>query len=271
MKRVAFAFVVLLMMALCQEALAGWVIKSRTTDMYGESGIETTWIQNNKMKSSAMGETTIINMTDGTLTMIDEQAKTYWQVAIKDARDAFRKASENFIEEALKNVPEGQQEMYRSLFSEMENMYDDIDPDKISRVDIKVEQTGKSEQIAGYKADEYHILVDGLLVEQIWLAKDLDVSRDLNRKKMMEAMLELQQTGDNEMLYEFTDAYLDLFGKGFEMRSIDSEGEKIEVTSVEQKQLDASVFEIPAGYREITIEEMMMSGFDDAEEEENEW
>jgi hypothetical protein len=271
MKRAALTLVMLLTAAVIMESYAGWVIKSRSTAMYGDGGTETTWIQNNKMKSTVEGETTIIDLADGTLTMIDEQDRTYWQVAIKDARDAFRQASQSFINEALNNVPEGQREMYRSLFSEMESMYDDIDPDKISRVDIKVEKTGKSEQIAGYKADEYHIFVNGSLIEQMWLAKDLDVSSDLNRKKMMEVMQEFHQTGDDEMLYQFTGAYLDLFAKGFEMRSKDSEGEQTEVISVEQKQLDASVFEVPAGFRKITIEEMMMSGFDDAGEEDDEW
>jgi hypothetical protein len=278
MKRIALTLIMLVMSALITESFAGWVIKSRNTEiygdgateMYGDGGAETTWIQNNKMKSTGLGETTIINLSDGTITMIDEQDKTYWQVAIKDARDAFRQASQSFISEALKKVPEAQREMYRSLFSEMEKMYDDIDPDKISRVDIKVEKTGRSEQIAGYKAYEYHIFVNGSLVEQLWLTTDLDVSKDLNRKKMMEVMQELYQMGDDEMLYQFTDDYLDLLAKGYEMRSVDSGGEQTEVIGVEQKQLDASVFEVPAGYRKITIEEMMMTGFGDAGEEDDE-
>jgi len=80
----------------------------------------------------------------------------------------------------------------------------------------------------------------------------------MNVRKMVESFKEISPVVGDEALYEYTNAYLSLHEKGFEVRSITTDGEQIEVTSAEKQRIDAKLFTIPDGYRKITIEEMMM-------------
>jgi hypothetical protein len=271
MKKAVVTVVVFLIFALTARVFAGWVIHLRSSDDLGDVIIETVWVQDNKFKSQSEGEISIIDMNNRTMTVIDDQNRTYWQVGFDDARKIFKEAVSSFIDQALKEIPEDQRDMYRGFFDQMEDMYADIDPARLSAVDIKIEKTSDSETIAGYKADEYHVFVNGQLIEQKWIAKGLDISKHLNKRKIMESMRAFIQIGDDDLIYEYTDTYLELFDKGFEMKSVDAEGDLTEVTSVEEKQLDAGIFGVPDGYRKITVEEMMMMGFASEDDDDDEW
>lgn len=255
MKRTFIA--ILIFMVLTSEVVAGWVIKLKYTGMDGEISYETLEIQDNKLRSTGTDGTFIFDLAGDRLSVIDDKSQTYWQVEISAIRETYFQASKKFIEEMLNNMPDQEREMYRSLFKEIENMYAEVDKTKVNAVNIKVDKTGNSEEIAGFKADEYLVLVDDEIVERKWLAKGLDVSGDMNVRKMVESFKEISPVVSDEALFEYTDTYLSMHEKGFEVRSVTKDGEQIEVTSAEKQRIDGSLFIIPEGFKQITIEEMM--------------
>lgn len=257
MKRALTFIATLVFVVLTSEAVAGWVIKLKYTNLDGEVSFENLEIQDNKLRSTGTDGTFIFDLADNRLTVIDDKNQTYWQVKISEIRETYFQASRNFIEEMLSRIPEQEREMYRSLFSEMENMYAEVDLTKVSLVNVKVDRTGNSEKIAGFTADEYLVLIDDEVVERKWLAKGLDISSDMNVRKMVESFKEISPVVGDEMLYEYTETYLSMHEKGFEVKSVTKDGEMIEVTSAEKQRIDSSLFMIPEGFKQITIEEMM--------------
>lgn len=261
MKKTTFSMLTMMLLAISMDAFGGWIITTRNAEMYGEAYYETMLIQDNKFKTTDQDQTTIFNLETHMLTILDHESKTYWEVNMNELRETYKKAINEFVDEALKAVPPEQREMYRPLFAQMEQMYAEVDMDRVKALNINIKHTGKSQQIAGYKAEEYQVLVEGQLKETKWIAKELDISKDMNLSKMMEAMISLSQFGDDEFLFMHTMDYINLHKKGFEMKSVDFEGETREVTRVEEKRLDAAEFRVPDEYRKITLQEMMMMDF----------
>lgn len=269
MKKTTFSMLTMLLLALSIDAFGGWIITAKNSDGYGDVYYETMLIQDNKLKTTDEDQTTIFNLETNMLTILNHELQTYWEVNMNEIREKYKKAIHEFVDEALKAVPPEQREMYRPLFAQMEEAYADVDMDKVKALNIDIKHTGKTQQIAGFKADEYQIIVNGQLKETKWIAKDLDISDDMDVTKMMDAMMSLAQFGDDEFLYMHSRDYINLHKKGFEMKSLDFEGETREVTRVEQRRIDAADFRIPDGYRKITLQEMMMMEFNS--DDDSDW
>lgn len=250
-------------------AEAGWEITMRYSDSDGMIDYETLKIQDQVLKSSSDEDAFLFNVKTGELIMLNKNNKTYWKGNINHFREQYQKAMQVFIDQMLENVPPEQKEMYGQMMEGMSDIYADPDPEKIKAIDIEVENAGGATEIAGYTAKKFNIKINGETVEEIWFSDKLDLSDDLDVSAMADLMNEIRPNIDDKMLYEYTDEYLDLWEQGFPMKSIDAEGEVMEVIKVEKKTFDQSEFEIPEAYRQLTIEEMLQMQMMQGEEQEN--
>lgn len=270
MKKSTLLIIILFIIGLSSEAIAGWVIRVRYSSFEGDVSHETMMIQNNILRSTGIDGTFIFDLGNDLLTVINDESKTFWQVKISEMRATYNQTTRKFIGEMLLSFPDNERELYRDLFLEMENMYIEVDPEKLETVNIRIEKTDEIETIAGFVATKYLVLVDDVEVEEKWLTKDLDLSKDINLKNMAESLIAISPLLGEEMLYEYTETYLTLFEKGFEVRSVSSTGELTEVVSAENQNIEAGLFVVPDNYRKITIEDMMMMEFGKAgDNEEN--
>ena len=263
----SYLVIVLIFITLTQNLSAGWVLQVRYTNPEGKVSFEAIEIQNNRLRSAGIDGVFIFDLNDNTLAVVNEIDKTYWKYDINEIRQAYYDASRKFLDEIMKGFSESDRELYEMLFGDLENLYAPIDPEKLDSINVRIEPTGETEEFLGFVADEYLILVNEELKERKWLAKSLDINSQMNSRKMREIFMEISPAVGEEMLYQFTDAYLSLNEKGFEMRSLDNEGQETEVVSAEERNLDESIFSIPADYRRISIEEMMMTEFGKVEGE----
>lgn len=106
----------------------------------------------------------------------------------------------------------------------------------------KLVKTGKTETIAGYKAEEW-VLEGSEKKTSIWGTKDLGGWAFSGGPK--------GPGSDLEIPAEFKD------GGFFMLRVVGEKGGGIEATKVEPKTLDDSLFEVPAGYQKMEMGGMM--------------
>lgn len=130
------------------------------------------------------------------------------------------------------------QNMYMT-FGGMDKMVE-----KATETDGTLEKTGRSETIAGYSCDEY-IVKDDKQTYEIWCTKGLgryvsfsDVQRSRGKNPVWVTLLLEKE------LFPLRTIVKDRRGK---VRS------SMEATLVEPKQLDASLFEIPEGYKKFEM------------------
>lgn len=259
MKR--YLFIVLIFIALLDNLSAGWVIQVRYSNPDGDFTFEVIEIQNNKLRSTGTDGVFVFDLTKNTLAIINELDKTYLLYDISEVRQSYFDATKKFLDQILEGLSDSERGLYQMLFADMENLYAPIDSRIIDTINIKIEAKGETMEFFGFAAEEYLVWVNEKLTERKWLAKSLDISNHMDIRRMREVFMEISPSAGDDMLYQYTDAYLSLAEKGFEMRSLDTEGQETVVVSVAERELDDSVFLIPANYRRITIEEMMMTEF----------
>jgi hypothetical protein len=122
-----------------------------------------------------------------------------------------------------------------------------------------VERTGQVDTLAGHPARKHQIYVEGQLLEEVWIAEDLDIGKELDPDKY--AKLLLQTRSDDSGDWEFDPQVRALRTKGLEMKSIRHAATGPEesggVQKVEQKQLPDSTFQVPAGYQKATMAQIL--------------
>ncbi|NOY38635.1 MAG: DUF4412 domain-containing protein [Chlorobi bacterium] len=210
---------------------AGWVI--RTTDTEG-AGTMVMMFQNGKMRMD-MGDmvSIIINTGNNTMTWISHPSKKYWSGTAQE----FKKQQ-------------------KAMIREMTGM----DPDKVGSnaeeksFHLQIEKI-ESGDILGFKVDHFKVSESGNLKEELWIAPDVTVTKEVDWKKLT-GMLEVM-SGDLEKDYSSTSEYESLMMSGYPLKTIEyADGEAMvngEAESVEKKNLPASMFALPGGYDQVTI------------------
>ncbi len=234
---------------------------------------ETIYISKNKVKSVSEGghEMTIFDLNTGEMTLTNNEKKTYVvakpEELFRSAQDAMAKAKAQMEEEMSKLPPE-----QRAKIEEMMKSHGINHPGASKPEDLTLKATGTTESIAGYSSRKFEVYKNGKLDREIWTSKDVIPNSELDPKKMADYMKEMQQMsakfnpgkeGAVSDLSEQTKVYNQIYETGFPMRSVDhfsDSGAYIEeVVSVTKTDIPDKEFQPPAGFKRITLQEMMSS------------
>lgn len=208
----------LVMMVVVMAAQAGWIIEQTMTDPNGNQTTQVFYIQDNKMMIADQ-ERMIFDLKTSEMTVIMEKQGAY-----------------------MKFPPE--------MMEMMGSQAEDWDGT------VEVRKTSETATIAGYPTSKYQLVIDGELEHEIWLAEDLDMSSDMD----VEQFLNMSAAKGGEASYESSQEYQDLMRKGYPLRQVSfQEGGKIimEATKVEKQDIPDSQFEIPDGFQEMNMQQMM--------------
>ncbi len=208
----------MVMMAAVMAAHAGWVIEQVATDPNGEQTTQVYYIQNNKI-------------------MITDQEQVIFD-----------------LESLEMTVIMAGQGTYMRFPADMMNMMGGAAPEWSGKVEVR--KTSETETIAGYSTTKYQLLIDGGLAHEIWLAEDLDLSAEVD----MEQFLNMSTMRAKEASYQSTPEYQDLFRQGYPLKQVHflaGGKEIIEATKVEKQDIPESQFEVPEGFHEMNMQQMM--------------
>ncbi len=105
--------------------------------------------------------------------------------------------------------------------------------------------------------------------EEIWTSNEVGFEGEVDMRKMIVYLCELRKIEDSlgessSVSKESEKAYIEIFGSGFPMRTVDYpvSGKSIieETVKVSRKQIDTSEFRPPAGYTKVPLEDMLQLG-----------
>ncbi len=267
MKNFVQVLLILLFATFHLQLFAGWEIVYRNETSDGHIDYDMLLIDNHAFKYSQNDGGFIYNTKSNQFTWFFNQLKGYWQNDLKKFRAGMFDAMKAVTDEILMDFPEEQREMYAAIFNQMSEVYQDPDQKAIDDLQLVIQKTGNVEEIAGFKSEEYTVKVNGVLVETIWVAPSLDVSRDLDPAKITEVFSELTIDIDEQYHYVYRDEYKNLWKKGFIMRTIDSEGDILEVIKVEQRSITKAEFDIPDGFMPVSAREIITSQIMDSNDD----
>lgn len=233
-------------------ALAGVVL----TDAQGGK----TYIENGRLKHvDTEGRIEIFHATTGEMFLIDANRKLYARGTVAD----FCKAGKGMMDAAMSKIPPEQREMMKQY---MGNMGAKRTPPKVT-----VAMVGGGGNVAGFATTKYAVKVDGRPYQDLWLANDRTLMKELQSvEKLLGMSAEMASCMGSEMggqaplAAEGTPAYQALFKKGYPLKSVSlEEGTPTvqeEVVRVEKRKLSAADFTPPTGYREVSFAAFVTGG-----------
>jgi len=131
---------------------------------------------------------------------------------------------------------------------------------------VVVKDLGAGERLQGYETRHYQVLLDGEVLEELWLAPKIQVASEINLVAFGTAMQKMLGGGaELSQGYEESETYRNLRAGGYPLRQVlffVGEKSTLEVTSVTVKELPLSDFAVPKGFTKIGYAELLLGGSD---------
>lgn len=127
---------------------------------------------------------------------------------------------------------------------------------------VTIKDLGAGERILGFETRRHQVLLDGAVIEELWVAPKVDVDREASAAAFGVA-LQKMLGGGADIGYENDPAYLKLRAGGYPLRQVlhftDEEStSSIEVKAAEQASFPEADFAVPAGYKKIGYAELLV-------------
>lgn len=171
---------------------------------------------------------TVIDMSKGTIMMVNPEEKTY---------------SEGTIDEYCA----GMRKMMDAMSQFMGGLMPKPSPKKLK---VEVVKVGPGGKIAGYDTTHYKVLTDGVLREELWVANIPALTKELGNPATMAKFSQCTEMGGDS--YETSKEYQGLMKAGWPLKTVSHEGggpeKDSEVVRIEKTDIPASKFAAPKGY-----------------------
>ena len=211
-----------------------------------------TFISNGKLKELSEDGGMILESKSREIIYYNPENKTYAQSKISDFCESMAEVMNTMIESL---PPE-----FKELFG--------IDQEQVPP-EVEIVSEGDGGIIAGYKTVKYKVMADGELHEMMWLAMDASLVKEF---KSLTGILSEFQKCSNMIKFgappvEMSPDYLKLMEMGLTLKSIQykmgEENEIVNTVKVEIKDIPDSEFQVPAGYKKISMTDYMGSQMND--------
>ncbi|KPV40558.1 hypothetical protein AN478_05065 [Thiohalorhabdus denitrificans] len=237
-------------------ALAAWQAQAGL-EIVGEEDT-TTLVSEGQLKSEARGPedvTHIFDVNAGTITLVHPTEGIHATGTPADYCQALKELQEEMEADLTEEERRMVEEFKRGLREQTKE-----------NPEVRVEERGPGEQVAGYGTRHYRVLVDDQLTEEVWLSNDPSLLGEFgDYGKLIDMTTEVSRCVSDTMgiaggSLEEQAAYQDLMRKGIELKSTEhSDGQTAteRVQAVRERNIPAEVFRPPEDSREATIKEVM--------------
>lgn len=255
---------------------AGWLIIELNEDRFGNSSMQSTFIQDQKLRIETFNSTIIIDLDSAKLSFILPDRKVYWQGKPEVLREGIFSALENQLAVMMAQMPANERDAAQK---ELELLREPLHADSLENrfyEMISISETDETDSIAGYIAQRYGVVIDSAAFEQVWLTRQVKPYAHIDLKKLHSLIKIITKPGIVNT-YRASDAYLELINEGLVLRSVipTPMGESVsEVYSVREADIPADFFLPPPDYRPIGLTEFVqisLSSFDDPQSGMPEW
>ena len=257
MKKTSLFLLVISLLCIPALSRAGWVIVTKVKGSDAKEKQETLYIQGNIMKS-VTDFTIIYDMNTSEFAMLMDSSKTYWKGTTKDYKDGIVEMMKARIAEELKALPENQRPYAERMYNDaLDKFISGVGNDTV-KVKTEVKKMNEKLTIATYTAQKYEVWVNNIKKVDMWISEKINIAPDFNYAAFVKFMKELTNSR-SDLAYQTSPEYIAILNKGFSLKSFDADNSITrETLSVEKKQLDNTVFDIPQGYRKVTLNEILL-------------
>ncbi|MBC8319695.1 MAG: hypothetical protein H8E34_03120 [Bacteroidetes bacterium] len=263
--------IIMLLLLLHGSTYAGWVITEESTDSFGNSLIQTTFIQNNLIRHETPTSVAIIDLNNKIITMIFPQHKLYWTGTTDELKVSSIEAYDLQMKKLLAGLPPYERNKLESIYLKIkQQMFDSSYSAICSKIEIK--ETDDKQEILGFNTIKYNVLVDSIVTESIWHTTDIQPYNDIDINSMITFMQQLNPAKEKSSVTQ-TDEYLHLLKSGILLKSIeflpDSNKQEISVKNIREINIVPDFFLPPKNYRKAALSDILNYMPDNADIELN--
>ncbi len=231
-------------------AQAGWISEWRNIPATGSEQLSTMKIEDGRVRVAQPETITLMDYKKGQFTLLNPISQYFWSGTV-----------DQYVEEMSKNRNQAMAKRMR-LEDKRDFKPPEVDVESLPAITIK--PTGEKQTIAGHETAKYEVRSNAEPFQEIWVAEDLDLSKDLDlnrflayQQKLAGAMLGKSAPAYNA-LYRSED-YRKLLDKHFALKVITYHiAGSFERTAIEirEEAVPASEFKIPDHYRRVRLSDV---------------
>jgi hypothetical protein len=262
---------VVLFLSVNQPVQAGWILTGTYIDTEGKAMPQRFFIENNKFKYEMHDFIYIFDFNTKGLILINIDKLTYCKTTL-DAYLSFKRSlMAKRLDEMLKSVPENEQNKWKEEYSkkiDLEGTIPAQNGDSVTINDTKIDF-----KMMNFDTDKYAVSVNGLRVEEVWIAPTLKMETDFNWANYFDFMAALSlREGDVKLMT--SKPYEALLSTGYPLRRImytQLGTNEWQVNLIEKKNIPDYEFYTPALCKSVTLQQWFsqpvekVSDYDDYE------
>jgi hypothetical protein len=254
--------VVLFMMAgTFSLARPGWVITERISGPGFEVSQENTiYIKDNRIKSIEGEHHFIFDLNNWQLTLILPSLEGYWRGTPSEFLEQSAEIALEYLKQELLRADDSDRPYLESLYEDlkMEIGQGSAGVSFIGQLPVEIVMTGRQDVILGYPVNQYVVYSDGIRVEELWLTPGIRLG-DVYEYGKFRAFSDEMTWGQIFQDYRSSEQYIHLLKQGLPLRTLEFDIEGLvsvtEAIRIENTDIPASTFQVPAGYKPVTLKE----------------
>jgi hypothetical protein len=242
----AAAAVAVLSLSTAASALAGFRIEE--IDLEFPKEISVHWFQAGKARvdGALEGLTVIVDVKNGEGWLIDAASKRYAGGKIVELAEILRKIDESLDHDETRGASPGGA----------------VAPPEAKPLAVVVKDLGPGERLQGYDTRHSQVLLEGEVLEELWLAPKIQVAKEIDLVAFSIAMQQMLGGGAGvSQGYEESETYRNLRAGGYPLRQVlyfVGEKSTLEVTSVAAREFSPADFAVPKGYAKVGYAELLL-------------
>ncbi|MBN2614162.1 MAG: hypothetical protein JXR71_00580 [Bacteroidales bacterium] len=245
-------------LAISFQAVAGWVITEQSTNKYGQKTFQTTFIQGNYIRLDAPTLVSIFNLKEKKIVLLFPQDKAYWEGNPTELQQQFRNMMAKQVQLMMTHAPDTQKDTLQKIYNGL--IAHPVNSDSIKSPEINVVQTGQKATMLGHPVQLYNVKMDSVLLEKIWVTLQLKPYAGLPMEETLRLTNAINPFSGNGPVPISKD-YINLLKNGVVLKRISYGSGKnpnvSTVTEIREAKIIETIFEIPANYQPMNIEQVM--------------
>ncbi|MBK9291045.1 MAG: hypothetical protein IPM52_05410 [Bacteroidetes bacterium] len=252
---------------------AGWLIVEQKSDRFGNFGMQSTMISGNKVRIEHQTSSFIFDLDSNQITVILPRRKIYWKGNHDTLGSALFHHLDLQIGMMIAQMPEKEREKASVEMQSLMALMRSSRPDSLLPEHFRIVSADSTKRIGEYLCHKYLFMVDTMLLEEIWVTREIQPWQGIDLKRLNQ-MMRLFSKPNLYTAYRVSDEWLSMLSGGMLVRSVAPNslgGSVVEVSMVRQTGMRGEVFLPPADYRRAGVEEMLnvlMGGADAIKQED---
>ncbi len=199
--------------------LAGWWITENKLDRFGNSAIQSIFIQGQRIRIEKSSSTFIFDLSKHEVTLVFPNKLVYWQGSADSLKAVFISTVEQQIVMMLAQMPEYERDKAKP---EMEKLFAELREDSVDTVTLakfSLHGTDSVMAIGKFMAEKYHLFYDTAMIEEVWISKEIKPYQNISLDQL-NALMRLFSRPTLYSSARLSQAWKSEFGQGLLMKSV---------------------------------------------------